>query len=93
MKYITVKDFKTSPSDIWKKLPSEREMVVTNNEMPIALLIPLSDETLEDTVLAVRKANALNAIKKMHKISASLGNNKMSFDEIYAVIKDVRKKK
>ena len=50
------------------------------------------DETLEDTVSAVRKAKAINAMKKMQEISVSLGNDKMTLEEINAVIKDVRGK-
>lgn len=92
MKFVTVRDFRTSPSAIWKKLPSEREMIITNNGKPIALLTPLNDETLEDTVSAVRQAKAINAVKKMQEISVSLGNDKMPLAEINAIIKDVRKK-
>ncbi|MCL2477943.1 MAG: type II toxin-antitoxin system Phd/YefM family antitoxin [Treponema sp.] len=91
MKFVTVRDFRTSPSSIWKKLPSERELIITNNGKPIALLTPLSDETLEDTVSAVRKAKAVNASRKMQEISVSLGNDKMTFEEINAIIKETRK--
>jgi len=92
MKFVTVRDFRTSPASIWRKLPSERELIVTNNGKPIALLTPLSDETLEDTVSAVRKAKAINALKKMQEISVSLGNDKMTLEEINRIIKDVRGK-
>jgi len=90
MKFITVRDFRTSPAAIWKRLPKEQEMVITNNGKPIALLTPLSDETLEDTVSAVRRAKAINAVKKMQEISVSLGNDKMTLDEINAIIKKTR---
>ena len=93
MKFVSVKDLRTSPASIWKKLPSEREMIVTNNGKPIALLTPINDEMFEEQVSVVRRAQAINAMKKMQEISASLGHDKMSFDEIYAVIKDVRRKK
>ena len=92
MKFVTVRDFRTSPSAIWKKLSSERELVITNNGKPIALLTPLSDETLEDTISAVRRAKAVNAVKKMQEISVSLGNDKMSLREINTIIKDAREK-
>jgi len=90
MKFVTVRDFRTSPSSIWKKLPSERELIITNNGKPIALLTPLSDETLEDTVFAVRRAKAINAVRKMQEISLSKGNDKMTSEEINAIIKDAR---
>ena len=92
MKFVTVRDFRSSPASIWKKLPIERELIVTNNGKPIALLTPLTDETLEDTISAVRRAKAINAVKKMQELSVSLGNDKMTLDEINAVIKDARKK-
>ncbi|MDR2741596.1 MAG: type II toxin-antitoxin system Phd/YefM family antitoxin [Treponema sp.] len=91
MKFISVRDFRTSSSGIWEKLSTEREMIVTNNGRPIALLTPLSDETLEETVSAVRRAKAINAVKKMQEISVKLGNDKMSLEEINGVIADVRK--
>jgi len=92
MRFVTVRDFRNSPSNIWRDLPSERELIITNNGKPIALLTPLNDETLEDTVSAVRKAKAINAVKKMQEISVSLGNDKMTLKEINTVISDVRKK-
>ena len=92
MKFVTVRDFRTSPAAIWKKLPLEREMVITNNGKPIALLTPLSDETMEDTISAVRKAKAINAMKKMQETSLSLGNDKMTLDEINTIIRKTRRK-
>jgi len=92
MKFVTVNDFKASKSNIWKKLPSDRELIVTDNGKPIALLTPLSDETLEDTVSAFRRAKAINAMKQMQEISVSLGNDKMTSNEINAVINEARGK-
>ena len=92
MKFVTVRDFRTSPASIWRKLPSERELIITNNGKPIALLTPLSDETLEETISAIRKAKAINAVRKMQEISVSLGNAKMTLEEINSIIKDVRGK-
>jgi len=92
MKFVSVKDLRTSPAGIWKKLPTEREMIVTNNGKPIALLTPVSDYILEDMVTAVRRSKALLAMKRMQEISSSLGNNKMTLEKINEVIKDVRGK-
>ena len=93
MKFITVRDFRTSPAQIWKQLPEEQEMVITNNGKPIALLTPLSDKNLEETVKAVRKARAINAIKQMQEISIKKGNNKLAAEEIEEEIIKSRKNK
>ena len=92
MNFVTVRDFRSSPSLIWKKLSSQRELIITNNGKPIALLTPLNDETLEDTVSAVRRAKAVNAMKKMQEISLASGNDKMTLKEINTIIQDVRDK-
>ena len=40
-------------------------MVITNNGKPIALLTPLSDENLEETLSAIRRARAANALRQI----------------------------
>lgn len=91
MKFITVRDIRTAPAQIWKQLPEEQEMVITNNGKPIALLTPLSDVDLEETVKAVRKARAINAVRAIQEISSKNGNVKMSYDEIEKEVKEYRK--
>ena len=92
MKFITVRDIRTSPAQIWKQLPDEQEMVITNNGKPIALLTPLSDENLEETVKAVRKARAINSVRAMQEISMKSGSSELSNDEIENEITEYRKK-
>ncbi len=92
MKFITVRDIRTSPAQIWKQLPDEQEMVITNNGKPIALLTPLSDENLEETVKAVRKARAINSVRAMQEISMKSGSSELSNDEIENEITEYRNK-
>ena len=92
MKFITVRDIRTSPAQIWKQLPDEQEMVITNNGKPIALLTPLSAENLEDTVKAVRKARAINSVRSMQEKSMKSGSSELSNDEIENEITEYRNK-
>ncbi len=91
MKFVTVRDFRTKPAQIWKDLPIEQEMVITNNGKPIALLTPLSDENLEDTLKSVRRARAINAVKNMQQISIDNQNIKISNTDINDIISKTRK--
>ena len=93
MKFITVRDFRTSPAQIWKQLPNEQEFIITNNGKPIALLTPLTDETLEETIKTIRKAKALNSIQKMQEISIQRGTNTLLEEDIEKEITDFREKK
>jgi len=91
MKFVTVRDIRTAPAQIWKQLPEEQEMVITNNGKPIALLTPLSDVNLEDTLKAVRTARAINAVKQMQEISMRNGNISLSDEDIQKEITESRK--
>ena len=93
MQFVSVRDFRTSSARIWKDLPKEKEMVITNNGRPIALLTPLTDKNLEETLSNIRQVQAINAVRKMQEISASLGNDKMTLEEINAIIADTRKRR
>ena len=93
MKFITVRDFRTSSANIWATLPHEQEMVITNNGKPVALLTPLSDETLEETLSTVRRAKAINAVKLLQQQSIKNRTDKMTLEEINAEIKTARKKR
>jgi antitoxin (DNA-binding transcriptional repressor) of toxin-antitoxin stability system len=91
MKFVSVRDFRTSSAAIWKTLPEEQEMVITNNGKPIALLTPLSDRTLENTLSAIRQARAINAVKLIQQESLRKGMEKTTMEEIDEEIKRIRK--
>ncbi len=91
MKFITVRDLRTSPAQIWKTLPEEKEMVITNNGRPIALLTPISGENLEETIRAMRRSRVANAIRNMQLNSVKTGKNRMTDKEIEDEIRQSRK--
>jgi len=90
MKFISVRDFRTNPAEIWKQLPKEQEMVITNNGKPVALLTPLNDTDLEGTLKAVRRARALQALAALQDESVRDGRSSMGMEEIDAEIQAVR---
>ena len=93
MKFITVRDIRTTPAQIWRELPEEQEMIITNNGKPIALLTPLNDANLEDTLKAVRTARAINAVKLMQEISMKNDNISLTDKNIQKEINESRKTK
>jgi antitoxin (DNA-binding transcriptional repressor) of toxin-antitoxin stability system len=91
MKFISVRDFRTSSAAIWKSLPDEQEMVITNKGKPIALLTPLSGKNLENTLLSIRQAKAVNAVKLLQQESIKRGMDNTAMKEIDEEIKRIRK--
>jgi len=93
MKFITVRDIRTSPAQIWKQLPEEQEMVITNNGRPIALLTPITDQSLEQTLSAVRRARATAAVQNMQKTARDTGLDRMTDEEIDEEIRAARRER
>lgn len=91
MKFITVRDFRTTPAQVWKDLPEEQEIVITHNGKPIALLTPLNDSDLEATLTAVRRARAINAVEKMQSAAVKNELSELTMEEIENEITEARK--
>lgn len=92
MQFISVRDFRTKSAAIWKNLPEERNMVITNNGKPIALLTPVDEKNLESTLSDFIRVRAIQAMREMQEISARNGNDKMTLEEINEIIADTRKR-
>jgi antitoxin (DNA-binding transcriptional repressor) of toxin-antitoxin stability system len=92
MKFLSVRDLKTKSSQIWQELPDQKEMVITSNGRPIAILSSTNENNLEQVLSAFRHARATNAVASIQYDSVRKGTDKLTLDEIDAEIKDVRSK-
>jgi antitoxin (DNA-binding transcriptional repressor) of toxin-antitoxin stability system len=90
MKFITVRDLRSSPAKVWKELPVEKEMIITNNGKPVALLTPVSDQNMESTLRAVRQAMAASAIEKLQFDARKNGTNTLSDEDVEREIAETR---
>ena len=90
MRFISVRDLNTKPKEIWGKVKDE-EIVITSNGKPIALLSGVTEETLENTVRAIRRSRALIALEGMQYKSLATGLDRLTDAQIEAEIHKVRK--
>jgi prevent-host-death family protein len=90
MRFVSVRELNTKPKEIWKKV-AEDETVVTSNGKPIALLSPVTEETLEKTLRAIRRSRALMALEELQNRSLESGLDRLTDPEIDSEIKAVRK--
>jgi antitoxin (DNA-binding transcriptional repressor) of toxin-antitoxin stability system len=93
MRFLSVRDLRGKSAQVWKDLPEEREMVVTSNGRPVAILAAITESTLEEALSAFRQARAVEAVVSLQRKSARQGTDKISMEEINAEIKAVRKKR
>jgi antitoxin (DNA-binding transcriptional repressor) of toxin-antitoxin stability system len=93
MKFLSVRDLKTKSSQVWKELAGQKEMIVTSNGRPIALLSSVNENNLEQVLTAFRQARATNAVASIQYESTQKGTEKISLEEINAEIEAVRFKR
>jgi antitoxin (DNA-binding transcriptional repressor) of toxin-antitoxin stability system len=93
MNFCTVRDLRTHPRDIWKKLSETREIIITNNGKPIALMIEINDENLEDVLSSIKQATAIRAVNKIRIDSSRNKTSDMSTEDIFTERSKVREEK
>jgi antitoxin (DNA-binding transcriptional repressor) of toxin-antitoxin stability system len=93
MKFLSVRDLKTKSSQVWKDLPNQREMIITSNGRPIAILSSINENNLETTLSAFRRARAMEAVASIQYESVRTETDRITAGEIDDEIKSIRSKR
>ena len=93
MKFITVREFRSSTASMWRKLKKERQLVVTRRGKPVALITSTDEDAIGDTVLADLRRKALAAVDDIRREAKRQGVAGMKMSEIDAVIAESRREK
>ena len=91
MRFLSVRDLRNKSAQVWHDLPMERELIITSNGRPIAILAAISESNLEESLIAFRQARAVEAVASLQRRSADQGTNNLTIDEIDAEIRAARK--
>ena len=91
MDFITVREFRTDPGKVWEKLEAEKELVITKNGKPFAVLTATKPTTLDDDLRTLKRARAMGAADAMRKHAEHLGLDKMTQGEVNAEIAAARR--
>lgn len=92
MKFLSVRDLRTKSAKIWKELPEEREMIVTNNGRPVAILTSIDESNFEESISVIRRSRAIEAVEYIQEESVKKGKNKLGLEQINKEIRSVRRK-
>jgi prevent-host-death family protein len=93
MEFITVRDLRIRPGEIWRKLRRERDLVLTSNGRPVGVLIAVDEDTVEDTLITLRRARAQLAVSRLRQAAAEQGTERLTAEEIEAEIAAARQER
>ena len=91
MEFVTVRDLRGQSGRVWELLGEEKELVVTSNGRPIAVLSSLEGADLEQTLGAVRRARAVQAVTALQERSAQSFPKGLRPADVDAEIRAVRR--
>ena len=93
MKFVTIRDLRSKSRQIQSDLPKYKEMVLTSNGKPIAIMTAISEESLEDSLAAIRRARAISAVTGLQIKSVESGKYMTRISEIEDEIREVRRRR
>lgn len=93
MRFVSVRELRGQSAAVWKTLAKEKDLIVTSNGKPIALLSAASDENLEESLSALRRARAQAAATAMQQASVRAGTDRLSLQDINAEIDAARRQR
>ena len=91
MRFVSVRDLRSKASEIWKSIQKEKDLVVTSNGRPIAILSGVPDGNLEQSLDAIRRSRTIQAVESMQLASKKAGLDRLSDVEVQPEINAVRK--
>jgi prevent-host-death family protein len=91
MKFVTVRDLRLKPGRLWKLAKQEKDLILTSNGRPIAILTGVDEDTFEEELDVIVRARALKALDSIHRSSAIKGTDQITAEEIESEIDVVRK--
>jgi antitoxin (DNA-binding transcriptional repressor) of toxin-antitoxin stability system len=91
MRFLSVRELRGKSAQVWRDLPADKEMVITNNGHPVAILSAIDENSLEQTLVAWRQVRACQAVARIQMDSAKHGTDSLTMDAIDAEIQCVRK--
>ncbi len=91
MKFITIRELRSKTAQLRRELGADREIVVTANGKPFAIMTAVDADRVEEELLAIRRARAQAALGNMRAKAAKAGLDRMKPAEIDAVIKAARR--
>jgi antitoxin (DNA-binding transcriptional repressor) of toxin-antitoxin stability system len=93
MKYITARDLRSSTPDVWSALREEREIVVTLNGKPVAVMGSVEGEDVDEFLAVLSRARAMYAVDRLQEASRRAGKDKLTAEDVESEIAAVRRKR
>ena len=93
MKFVTVRELRSKTATLRKDLDQDREIVLTANGRPFAVVSRIEPDSLEEELQAIRRARAKVAVERLRAQAQAKGLNRLTMDDIDAIVAETRRQR
>ena len=93
LSFLSFRELRASTVRINEMLNDDGKIIVTANNKPRALMIQVSESSLEETLDLIRQVRLTRAINNIRLSAQQSGASEMTMDEINAEIAEVRRER
>ncbi|MCS6938652.1 MAG: type II toxin-antitoxin system Phd/YefM family antitoxin [Roseiflexaceae bacterium] len=93
MEFVTIRDLRLKPGEVWEKLRQQGELILTSNGRPVAIIAGVGEKDFEEVLIALRRARAQAAVSRIRRAAAERGADRLSEVEINAEIAQTRQQR
>jgi prevent-host-death family protein len=90
MKFVSSREIRVNPRPVFDAAGAGDEVVITSRGKPVALLVGVDGDDLEETLRLLRRARTQAAVSRMRRASEQNGLTGMAEAEIEAEIAAAR---
>ena len=91
MRFVTIRELRSRTASIRQDLAEAREIVLTANGRPFAVMTPVNSETVEEELRAIRRARTRAASDGLRAAARTAGAAPVTMEEIDAEIAAARR--
>ena len=91
VEFVSLCELRSQSEDVWRSLAQEKDLVVTSNGKPIAILSATTEATLEASLAALRQARAQLAVAAMQQRARETRADRLTLEDVNAEISAARR--
>ncbi len=88
---MSSRELRINPGAVWHLLRQEKDLVITSNGKPVAVLTDAREDSLEDVLATLRQGRAQAAVAGLRRAAVSRGLDRLPSDRIDAIIRKARR--
>jgi antitoxin (DNA-binding transcriptional repressor) of toxin-antitoxin stability system len=93
MKFISIRDLRSDTAGLRRDLQADREIIITANGKPIAVMTRVGTDNVEEEILAIRRARARAAVGRMRARAVTEGLDRLTMDQIDGIVSRARRER